>query len=138
MKIAEAEIEELKQSLRYIEIQLARSREENDNLKAKVADQNAEIERGQETLAKQVRFSQQQGRQIEEGSVHPIDAPIHMQADEGVEAGIAQQARQRADIRDGDPQGRGAARRRDLGSIPEQKPELQIERRDSVSLLLRP
>jgi septal ring factor EnvC (AmiA/AmiB activator) len=57
MKIAEAEIEELKQSLRYIEIQLARSREENDNLKAKVADQNAEIERGQETLAKQVRFS---------------------------------------------------------------------------------
>jgi hypothetical protein len=38
MKIAEAEIEELKQSLRYIEIQLARSREENDNLKAKVND----------------------------------------------------------------------------------------------------
>jgi hypothetical protein len=38
MKIAEAEIEELKQSLRYIEIQLARSREENDNLKGKVND----------------------------------------------------------------------------------------------------
>jgi len=30
MRIAEAEIEELKQSLRYIEIQLARSREENE------------------------------------------------------------------------------------------------------------
>jgi hypothetical protein len=32
VKIAEAEIDELKQSLRYIEIQLARSKEENENL----------------------------------------------------------------------------------------------------------
>lgn len=36
MKIAEAEIEELKQSLRYIEIQLARSREENETLQNKI------------------------------------------------------------------------------------------------------
>jgi hypothetical protein len=38
MKIAEAEIEELKQSLRYIEIQLARSKEENESLHRKVLD----------------------------------------------------------------------------------------------------
>ena len=35
-------------------------------MRGKVSEQNAEIDRGQETLAKQVRFSQQQGRQIEE------------------------------------------------------------------------
>lgn len=44
MKIAEAEIEELKQSLRYIEIQLARSKEENENLHRKVLDQQSELE----------------------------------------------------------------------------------------------
>lgn len=66
MKIAEAEIEELKQSLRYIEIQLARSREENETLQNKIQEQQQEIERGQETLGKQLRFSQQQTRQIEE------------------------------------------------------------------------
>ena len=73
-----------------------------------------------------------QGRQIEDGPVHPVDAPVHMQADEGVEAGTAHEARQRAHIRDGHPQGRGAARGRDLGSIPEQKPELQMERFDGA------
>lgn len=59
MRIAEAEIEELKQSLRYIEITLARSREENESLQNKIQEQHAEMEKGAETLAKQVRFSQQ-------------------------------------------------------------------------------
>lgn len=44
VKIAEAEIDELKQSLRYIEIQLARSKEENENLQHKVNEQHSEIE----------------------------------------------------------------------------------------------
>lgn len=66
MRIAEAEIEELKQSLRYIEIQLARSREENETKQNKIMEQQQEIEKGQETLAKQLRFSQAQTRQIEE------------------------------------------------------------------------
>jgi hypothetical protein len=58
MRIAGAEIEELKQSLRYIEIQLARSREENETLHNKIQEQHQELDKGQETLAKQVRFSQ--------------------------------------------------------------------------------
>ncbi|TNV79973.1 hypothetical protein FGO68_gene1178 [Halteria grandinella] len=66
IKIAEAEIDELKQSLRYIEIQLARSKEENENLNAKIHEQHQEMERGGETLAKQVRFCQQQTRTIED------------------------------------------------------------------------
>ena len=73
-----------------------------------------------------------QGGEIKDGPVHPVDPPIHMQADEGVEARAAHEARQRAHIRDGDPQRRGAARGRDFGSIPEQEAELQIERRDSA------
>ena len=66
MRIAGAEIEELKQSLRYIEIQLARSREENETLHNKIQEQQQELDKGQETLAKQVRFSQGQTRQIDE------------------------------------------------------------------------
>lgn len=57
LKIHEAEIEELKQSLRYVEIQLARGKEENENLQAKVRDQQADLEKSADTLAKQVRFS---------------------------------------------------------------------------------
>lgn len=49
----------MKQSLRYIEIQLARSKEENENLNSKIHEQHNEMDRGQETLAKQVRFCQQ-------------------------------------------------------------------------------
>lgn len=44
IKVAEGEIEELKQSLRYIEIQLARSKEENENLHNKVLEQQGELE----------------------------------------------------------------------------------------------
>ena len=57
LKIHEAEIEELKQSLRYVEIQLARGKEESENLQAKVRDQQADLEKSADTLAKQVRFS---------------------------------------------------------------------------------
>ena len=63
-KVHEAEIEELKQSLTYVEIQLARAKQETEALNAKVNEQQAEIERGHENLAKQLKANQQQAKQI--------------------------------------------------------------------------
>lgn len=40
----QAEIQELKQSLRYIEIQLARAKEENETQNYKIMEQQSEIE----------------------------------------------------------------------------------------------
>ena len=57
--LIEAEIEELKQSLTYVEIQLARAKQDNEALNTKVNEQQAEIERGHENLAKQLKINQQ-------------------------------------------------------------------------------
>eukprot|EP00347_Sterkiella_histriomuscorum_P013860 403363090 len=65
-KVAEAEIQELKQSLRYVEIQLARSREEIETQNNKINDQQSDIEKANDNLGKQVRINQQQAKTIED------------------------------------------------------------------------
>jgi TolA-binding protein len=54
LRVAEAEIDELKQSLRYVEIQLAKNQEEKEVLEKRVKSVNAEQDRGSEQLGQQM------------------------------------------------------------------------------------
>ncbi len=64
--IAEAEIEELKESLHYVEIQLAQAREDKEGLEHKLDQSQKDLERNQDVLQKQIKHSQLQQKQIEE------------------------------------------------------------------------
>ena len=60
-----AEIEELKQSLRYVEIQLAKSQEDKESLQLKIKSMDGDKEGSSDNLAKQIAINQEQKNQIE-------------------------------------------------------------------------
>ena len=53
--MAEAECEELKQSLRYVEIQLAKSQEDKESLQDRIKKMDDEMKVQQENLAGQMK-----------------------------------------------------------------------------------
>ena len=55
-----AEIEELKQSLRYVEIQLAKSQEDKESLQLKVKSMDNDKEGSSDNLSKQIAINQEQ------------------------------------------------------------------------------
>ena len=60
-----AEIEELKQSLRYVEIQLAKSQEDKESLQSKIKTMDSDMEQAQDNIAKQIAINSEQKNQIE-------------------------------------------------------------------------
>jgi len=55
LRVSEAECEELKQSLRYVEIQLAKSQEDKESLQDRIKKMDDEMKVQQENLAGQMR-----------------------------------------------------------------------------------
>lgn len=66
LRLAEHENKELKNSLRYVEIQLAKSRENYKMLTSKYEDAQADIQSGQEQIARQSNINHAQAEQIAE------------------------------------------------------------------------
>ena len=66
LRLAEHENKELKNSLRYVEIQLAKSRENYKMLTSKYEDAQADIQSGQEQIARQSNINHAQAEQIGE------------------------------------------------------------------------
>ena len=66
LRLAEHENKELKNSLRYVEIQLAKSRENYKMLTQKYEDAQADIQSGQEQIARQSNINHAQAEQIKE------------------------------------------------------------------------
>lgn len=66
LRLVEAENTELKNSLRYVEIQLAKSRENYKELTKKYEDATADIQSAQEQIARQSNINHAQAQQIEE------------------------------------------------------------------------
>jgi TolA-binding protein len=52
LRVTEAEVDELKQSLRYVEIQLAKAQEEKETLGTRIKTMDQEHERQADNLAK--------------------------------------------------------------------------------------
>jgi hypothetical protein len=52
--VTEAEVDELKQSLRYVEIQLAKAQEEKESLSTRIRKMDQDAERQNENLQKQM------------------------------------------------------------------------------------
>lgn len=65
LRIADAEIEELKQSLRYVEIQLAKAQEEKEALGERIKKQADEHEVTQQNLIQQMNINKQNQEQIQ-------------------------------------------------------------------------
>lgn len=61
-----SEIEELKQSLRYVEIQLAKSQEDKETLQTRISKMDQEQTMTQDNLASQVQINNQQKAQIDQ------------------------------------------------------------------------
>ena len=68
LRLSEVENKELKNSLRYVEIQLAKSREMYKELTKKYEDAQADIQSAQEQIARQSNINHAQAQQIEEMS----------------------------------------------------------------------
>ena len=66
LRLVEAENRELKNSLRYVEIQLAKSRENYKELTKKYEEATADIQASQEQIARQSNINHAQAQQIEE------------------------------------------------------------------------
>ncbi len=66
LRLAEVENKELKDSLRYIEIQLAKSRDSYQQLCRKYEDATEEIQKCHEQIARQTNINHAQAQQIEE------------------------------------------------------------------------
>ena len=60
VRLSEVESKELKNSLRYVEIQLAKSRENYKQLAAKYQDAQGEIENAQQQMARQSNINHAQ------------------------------------------------------------------------------
>lgn len=57
LRVAEAEIEELKQSLRYVEIQLAKSQEDKESLQNRIVKMGDEHDATQKNLSDQMNVN---------------------------------------------------------------------------------
>lgn len=66
LRLAEVENKELKNSLRYVEIQLAKSRENYKQLTQKYEDAQSDLQSSQEQIARQSNINHAQAQQIEE------------------------------------------------------------------------
>ena len=66
LRLVEAENKELKNSLRYVEIQLAKSRDNYKDLTKKYEEATADIQASQEQIARQSNINHAQAQQIEE------------------------------------------------------------------------
>lgn len=74
LKISQAEIEELKQSLRYVEIQLARSKEQNNQLTSKIEDTKKENKKLTDQFQQQIQINHIQTQQMQEIKIKLEDA----------------------------------------------------------------
>lgn len=74
LKISQAEIEELKQSLRYVEIQLARSKEQNGTLAGKLEESKNEIKKLADQLQQQTQVNHIQSQHMQELKIKLEDA----------------------------------------------------------------
>ena len=59
LRVSEAEVEELKQSLRYVEIQLAKSQEDKESLETRIHKMNDDGKVQQQNLASQMATNKQ-------------------------------------------------------------------------------
>lgn len=66
LRLAEVENRELKDSLRYVEIQLAKTRENNSNISRKYEEAQEEIQKCHEQINRQTNINHAQAQQIEE------------------------------------------------------------------------
>ena len=66
LRLAEAENQELKSSLRYVEIQLAKTREFLKSSTSKLNDSQEEVQKCNEQINRQANINHAQAQQIEE------------------------------------------------------------------------
>jgi predicted nucleic acid-binding Zn-ribbon protein len=57
--VTEAEVDELKQSLRYVEIQLAKAQEEKESMGQRIKKMDGDTERLNDNMAKQMHINKQ-------------------------------------------------------------------------------
>ena len=57
--MTEAEVDELKQSLRYVEIQLAKAQEEKESMGQRIKKMDSDTERASDNMAKQMHINKQ-------------------------------------------------------------------------------
>ena len=65
LRVSEAEVEELKQSLRYVEIQLAKSQEDKESLETRIHKMNDDSKVQQQNLGSQMASNKQRQDQIQ-------------------------------------------------------------------------
>ena len=69
LRLCEIENQELKNSLRYVEIQLAKTKEGKRDVTEKYESAQAEIEKCHENISRQANINHAQAKQIEDMSI---------------------------------------------------------------------